>query len=195
MNYRERPMGFTGLWFDTLGNPECTGSWIIYGQSGNGKTRFTLQLTKYLMSLPGNKIAYNSLEEGISGTFKRGMMESGLMAEAACRFVFWNRFRYAEMVAALGKRRSPNIVVIDSLQYMQMTYEEYQTLTEKFPRKLFIWISHEKGGQPDGALAKRVMYNSNIKVRVRNFYGLVEKCRYGGGQTYDIWPDRPITNQ
>ena len=190
LSYKERPMGFEGVWLETLGNPECTGSWLIYGMSGNGKTRFTLQLTKYLMSLPGNKVAYNSLEEGMSGTMKRGIAESGLLSEASSRFVFWNRLRYQEMVAMLRKRRSPNIVVVDSLQYMQMSYEEYQQLTELFPRKLFIWISHEKGGSPDGALAKKVMYNSNVKVRVKNFYGVVEKCRYGGGKTYNIWPDR-----
>ncbi|MBQ7531859.1 MAG: ATP-dependent serine protease [Paludibacteraceae bacterium] len=190
LSYKERPMGFTGVWRAVLGDPECCGSWIIYGMSGNGKTRLVLQLTKYLMSLPGVKTAYNGLEEGLSGTFKRAIEETGLSGETMNRFVFWNRFGVDEMTAALKRRRSANIVIIDSLQYLQMSYEEYKTLTESFPGKLFIWISHEKGGMPDGALAKRVMYNSNVVLRVKDYYGVVKKCRYGGGETYNVWPER-----
>ena len=35
---------FEGDWLESLGCPELTGTWIIWGSSGNGKTRFALQL-------------------------------------------------------------------------------------------------------------------------------------------------------
>ena len=41
-------LDFDGAWLGLIGKPEVKGSWIIWGQSGNGKTRFALQLAKYL---------------------------------------------------------------------------------------------------------------------------------------------------
>ncbi len=43
-NFKVLP--FEGDWKASIGNPELAGSWIIWGKSGNGKTRFTLQLCK-----------------------------------------------------------------------------------------------------------------------------------------------------
>ena len=190
LDYQEKPMGFSGVWRKVLGDPECTGSWTIYGLSGNGKTRFTLQLVKYLMSIATNKVAYNSLEEGMSGTFKKGLVESGLSAEHHHRFIFWDKMKLEEMITALKRKRSPNIIVIDSIQYLDINYQTYQDLVEQFPKKLFIWISHEKGAQPDGTCAKKVAYNGHITIRVRDFYAVALKDRYGGGAKYDVWPER-----
>ena len=69
--YEPKSIGFDGKWKEAMGDPELKGCWTIWGDPGQGKTRFLLQLTKYLMS-KGVKVAYNSLEEGLSDTFKRG---------------------------------------------------------------------------------------------------------------------------
>ena len=45
---RFKVLPFEGEWKDAIGCPELTGSWIVWGNSGNGKTRFALQLCKYL---------------------------------------------------------------------------------------------------------------------------------------------------
>ena len=61
---RFKVLPFEGEWKDAIGCPELTGSWIIWGNSGNGKTRFALQLCKYLCQF--GRVAYDSLEEGVS---------------------------------------------------------------------------------------------------------------------------------
>ena len=81
IDYKPKTMGFTGTWLNMLGDPEPFGSWIIYGGSGQGKTRFTLQLTKYLMSFNGIRVAYDSLEEGVSETYKRAIIDTGVHTE------------------------------------------------------------------------------------------------------------------
>lgn len=188
IDYRPKTMGFTGDWLEKLGDPEPFGSWIIYGGSGQGKTRFTLQLTKYLMSFNGTRVAYDGLEESVSETYRRALIDTGLQAERQGHFEFWDRYDYEKMNVALQKKRSANVIVIDSLQYMNLSYDEYKELVEKYPKKLFIWISHESGSKPDGQVAKKVLFNSNIKIRVRNYYASIVS-RYSGKHTFDIWPE------
>lgn len=188
IDYKPKTMGFTGTWLDMLGDPEPFGSWIIYGGSGQGKTRFTLQLTKYLMSFNGIRIAYDSLEEGVSETYKRAIIDTGVHTERHGHFEFWDRYDYDKMITILKKKRSANVVIIDSLQYMNLSYDQYKELIETFPKKLFLWISHESGSKPDGSTAKKVLYNSNIKIRVINYYAQIVS-RYSGKHIFDIWPE------
>ena len=49
---------FTGEWLATFGKPELRGAWIIFGESGSGKTHFALSLLAYLMQFV-DKAAYD----------------------------------------------------------------------------------------------------------------------------------------
>ena len=191
IDYTPKTLGFTGRWLDAMGDPEPYGSWIIWGASGNGKTRFAVQLVKYLMSFEGLRIAYNGLEEGMSETYRRAIIDTGLQMEKQGRYVFWDGFNYEDMMERLKRKRSPNVVVIDSLQYLNITYDQYKELVRKYPKKLFIWISHESGTEPKGGTAQSIMYNSNIKIRVHNYYATIIS-RYKGKEVFDIWPEKHI---
>jgi len=48
INTKFKVMEFKGAWKRALGQPELSGTWIVYGNPKNGKTRFVLQLCKYL---------------------------------------------------------------------------------------------------------------------------------------------------
>ena len=191
IDYTPKTLGFTGRWLDAMGDPEPYGSWIIWGASGNGKTRFAVQLVKYLMSFEGLRIAYNGLEEGMSETYRRAIIDTGLQMEKQGRYVFWDGFNYEDMMERLKRKRSPNVVVIDSLQYLNITYDQYKELVRKYPKKLFIWISHESGTEPKGGTAQSIKYNSNIKIRVHNYYATIIS-RYKGKEVFDIWPEKHI---
>ena len=191
IDYTPKTLGFTGRWLDAMGDPEPYGSWIIWGASGNGKTRFAVQLVKYLMSFEGLRIAYNGLEEGMSETYRRAIIDTGLQMEKQSRYVFWDGFDYEDMMERLKRKRSPNVVVIDSLQYLNITYDQYKELVRKDPKKLFIWISHESGTEPKGGTAQSIKYNSNIKIRVHNYYATIIS-RYKGKEVFDIWPEKHI---
>lgn len=190
-DYRPNTMGFSGRWLDTIGDPDPSGSWIIYGESGNGKTRFALQLSKYLLSFKRVRMAYNSLEEGLSTTFAQAILQTGLQTETKGHFELWSKYDLPEMLRALEKKRSPNVIIIDSIQYLGISYDEYKELVKKYPRKLFIWLSHEAGSKPDGQVARKVLYNSDVKIRVKNYYANITS-RYQGKSVFDIWPDGHI---
>jgi hypothetical protein len=177
---------FEGDWKDLIGEPEIAGSWIIWGKSANGKTRFALQLAKYLAGF--QKVYYNSLEEGLKLSFKKALEANNIKA-VGNKFGF-HKERFNQMCARLRKERSPNIVIIDSLQHFRITTAEYYSLLEEFPKKLFIFISHAQGTEPKGELADEIRYNSDVKIRVHQFIASpVETTRYGGYKPYVIWEE------
>lgn len=182
---RFKVLPFDGEWKEAIGCPEMTGSWIIWGNSGNGKTRFALQLCKYLCRF--GRVAYDSLEEGVSASLMKALQETGMM-DVRRRFVVLDKEPIDQLMERLSKGKSPDVVCIDSLQYTGMSYEQYKALKERFPKKLFIWISHAEGAQPEGRVAKKVRFDSNVKVFVQA-YRAEPVSRYGGGKPYIVWEE------
>lgn len=182
---RFKVLPFEGEWKDSIGCPELTGSWIVWGNSGNGKTRFALQLCKYLCQF--GRVAYDSLEEGVSVSLVKAIKETHMM-EVRKKFVVLDKEPIDQLTERLEKPKSPDIVCVDSLQYTGMSYEQYKALKERFPKKLFIWISHADGTLPEGRVAKKVRFDSNVKVFVQA-YRAEPVSRYGGGKPYIIWEE------
>lgn len=183
-NRKFRTLDFEGDWKDLIGTPEVAGSWIIWGLSGNGKTRFSLQLAKYLCRF--ERVFYNTLEEGLKLSFKKALMDNNMKA-VGNRFCFHSE-KLEVMKARLRQKRSPKIIFIDSLQYLKPSIEEYKALLEEFPDKLFIFISHAQGLQPKGEVADEIRYNSDVKIRVDKFVASpAETTRYGGNKPYVVW--------
>lgn len=180
-----RMIPFEGEWLASFGRPELTGTWIIWGNSGNGKTRFALQLCKYLCNF--GRVAYNSMEEGVSESLRMALQDTNMM-EMRRRFIVLDKEPVDELIKRLELQKSPNIICIDSLQYTGMNYEQYKQLKERFPGKLFIYISHADGKNPEGRVAKKVRFDSNIKIFVQG-YRAEPVSRYGGGEPYIIWKE------
>ena len=136
-----KTLPFEGDWKELIGTPEVSGCWIIWGLSGNGKTRFALQLAKYMASF--QRVYYNSLEEGLKLSFKNALSANNMKAVG-------NRFGYHkeslwQMRKRLEQKRSPNIIFIDSLQYLNPTKEEVKKLLANgFIRDVFYpkWLAN-----------------------------------------------------
>ncbi len=177
---------FTGSWYESIGKPELTGTWLIWGNSGNGKTRFALQLAKYLTTF-GKKVAYNSLEEGVSLSMRNAIAECN-MQEVSRRFMLLDKEPIAELIIRLEAQRSPQVVVIDSIQYTGMNYSDYKKLRDKFRNKLFILISHAEGSHPAGRVARSIRFDAFVKIWIEG-YKAFPMSRYGGGEPYTIWEE------
>lgn len=176
-------MDFEGKWKRSFGTPERSGVWFIWGNSGNGKTRFSIQLAKYLTQF--GKVAYNPLEEGISESIKIAMLQCG-MDEVSGKFILLNRENMEEIKERLAHPKGPQIIIIDSFQYTGMSKIDYIKLKEQFPHKLFIFISHAEGKLPEGRAAKFVRYDAGVKIWVEG-YKAFPTTRYGGGEDFLIW--------
>lgn len=186
--YEPKSIDFDGKWKEAMGDPELKGCWTIWGASGQGKTRFLLQLTKYLMS-KGIKVAYNSLEEGLSDTFKRAIIDSGVSAENKTNFQLWDKAQLPEILERIKIQRCPRVIIIDSVQFLDgVTKSDLSEMIDNNPRKLFVFVSHAAGRQPLGALANSLRYKSDIKMYVDDFYNHITS-RYSGRAVFDIWPE------
>lgn len=183
LNKKFVEMPFDNQWKDSFGVPEMSGVWIVWGNSGNGKTNLVLQLSKKLSEY--GKVAYDTLEEGARKSFQ-GAVKRSNMKEVANKFIILNREHISDLKIRLRKQKSPKIVIIDSLQYSGLTRPEYIELKEEFDKHLFIFISHAEGKNPKGSLANFVRYDADVKIRVEG-YKAFPVSRYGGGKPYVIW--------
>jgi predicted ATP-dependent serine protease len=141
-------------------------------------------LVKYLANF--GKVVYDSLEEGFSKSMKDAFIAVG-MEGVKNRVLLLDQEPIEHLVIRLNKRESPKIVVIDSWQFAGMNYQQYVKLINQFRNKLFIIISHAEGKNPEGRVAKRIRYDSFVKIRVEGYRAFAEG-RYGGNRKpYTIW--------
>lgn len=190
LSSKKRCMDFDGAWYDLLGRPALTGSWIIWGASGSGKTSFACRLCKYLTRF--GRVAYDSLEEGDSLSLQRSFEDVNMM-EVSGRLVLLDQMQIDDLSEKLSKRKSWDIVLVDSLQYAGINYSRYKELRLRHPDKLFIFISHARGNNPDGKLAEKVMYDSGCKIFVEGFRADAKSRYLDKGQRqrpFIIWPER-----
>lgn len=185
---------FDGPFLASFGRPELRGTWIIWGTSGSGKTTFMLMLCKYLCKF--RRVAYDSLEQGLSLSLQKAW-ERVEMEEAGSQIVLLNKESMSDLRERLHKRKSPDVVVIDSVQYLHgWKWNDYTKLKDEFPDKLFIFISQadKSGKDPDSNIAKKIRYDAEIKIRVEGYKAFVT-TRYEvpelgeGGQDFTIWQE------
>lgn len=182
-------LAFEGPWLNLIGRPELTGSWLIWGNSGSGKTRFALQLAKYLTRFC--RVAYNSLEEGASASLKAAIIDVGI-AEVRRHFLVLDKEPISELITRLEKHKSPQVVFIDSVQYSALKYSDYIALIEHFRNKLFVFISHADGKNPAGRVARSIRYDAMVKLYIEGYRVPAPASRYGGGQPFTIWAEGAI---
>ncbi len=173
-----------GPWDGHIGRPEVKGSWLIWGNSGNGKTSYALQLAKMLSQF--ERVAYNGLEEGNSQSFEIACKRHN-MHECKTKFILIQD-NYENLVKRLKRHKSPNIIITDSFQYLGINYTEYKQLLGQFPNKLFIWVSHADGANPEGRTARKVRYDAHVKIQVQGYIASAAS-RYGGTDPYIIWSE------
>lgn len=180
-----KTMNLPSPYNELIGTPELGGCWIIWGNSGNGKTRLALELSKVLTAF--GRVWYNSLEEGQSLSIQNAFAQVR-MDEVSGRISLLNGETIEELKIRLRRKRSADIIVIDSLQYTGLNYKAYTELKDEFPKKLFVFVSHADGKEPAGRVAKSVRYDCSVKIHVEA-YKAEAASRYGGGKEYIIWKE------
>lgn len=167
-----------------LGKPERSGIWIIWGESFNGKTAFALQLAKELTG--SGKVLYDTLEEGARKSFQKAVVTQN-MQEVKSKFLIANRESIDELKVRLRRKKSADIIIIDSLQFSGLNKKEYKTFKEEFHNKLIIFISHADGKNPEGSLARFVKYDADVKIRVEGYKAMCLSRLGGDKEPFVIW--------
>ena len=128
MDKKYRTLELTGEWREAFGPMETQGVWFVWGRSGNGKTRFVMQLCKELTKF--GRGLYVSLEEGSGLTFANALHDTGMQEVGRRMLVTEPEYGdadglIADLTARMKRQRSPMFIVIDSFQYTGLTFRQY----------------------------------------------------------------------
>lgn len=186
LKMKKKLLKLTGKWFDAFGYTEFYGVWFIWGNSGNGKSTFVMQLCRELCKF--GLVLYVSLEEGTSLTLQNTLRREG-MIEANRRLKVIRGESMEDLSERLLQRKSADFVIIDSFQYTQMTYKAYLKFKERHPNKLLIFISHADGKNPSGRSAKSVMYDASLKIWVEGYRAFSKGRFFGSVGHYTVWDE------
>ena len=184
---RNRTLPVTEEWQDCLGEEIArNGTVFFWGGSGNGKSTAVMSFAKMLASF--GRVLYVSREEGFSVSFQNTVARLG-MADCGAAFQVIDEETVETLTERLSKPKSPEFVIIDSVQVMGLSYQAFRGLKERFPRKLFVLVSQVDGKQPDGRGAKKMMYDADLKLWVEG-HTVFSKGRFiGRTGTFVIWQE------
>ena len=178
---KHKTMAFEGKWLDSFGEPPVSGSWIIYGTSGSGKTGFALQLAKYLTNF--DRVLYWTLEQGNSKTFQSAWKREK-MTDCGTDILIADEETSFEMIEkTMNQRKGRGILIIDSITALRYYTElingelvtkqfnviSYERFRKRMKNKLLIWLSHEKNGLPDTNVGDYILKLADLKMRVEGF--------------------------
>lgn len=155
----------------------------VWGGSGNGKTDFVFQFAGELCKY--GTVLYVSLEMG-HGPALQGLLQRHKDIDHKNILITDHRFSYADLITTLESKRSPDFIVIDSIDYLGISYKEYTQVVSLFSNKSWIFICHARGNHPASRTAEHVRYDADIKVHVKGFIAFITS-RFGGNQNYLIW--------
>ena len=97
--------------------------------------------------------------------------------------------RFEDLDAVMAERTAPDVVVIDSIQYSGINYDDYRSFRNAHPKKTLIFTSHADGRDPRGTTASSIKYDAGVKVFVKDYVANAGS-RYGGGKPFEIWPEK-----
>ena len=180
LDKKHKELELEGVWLSAIGKPEMGGTWFVSGPSKNGKTSLTMMLTKYLTKF--GRVYYNSFEEGDGLSIKKVMNRIG-MKEVCGKWIMpdGGTEEISDMIERLKRKKSPNIAVIDSVQFSEMKFSDYKYLKKTFPKKIFIYVSHVEGNLPQGEIARKIYKDACVTFRIEGFRAF-PVSRYGGGE-------------
>lgn len=173
---------FEDEWLKSFGEPEKNFKLLMYGRPKQGKTEMAMKLSKYLTNF--GHVYYNSFEQGKSKSLQDAAKRNNI-EEVAGKLVFGNRDDFETMKQKL-KNGKARFCIIDSRDYINLTFEQWKELLESFKHKSFIILCWEQGGKPKGDHAQSIMHTVDIAVHVSNFRA---NCfsRFGGNDPFIIW--------
>lgn len=175
---------FDGDWLTTMGAPETSGVWIIYGREKNGKTWFTLKLANYLSTI--TKVLYVSAEEGTSAAFVEACQRAEIGAHNR-NLAFLEYTELPELEIKLSKRRAPEVLILDNATIYEDDFRAggFRKFVQAHPNLLIILVAHEERGEPYTAAARLAKKLASIIVRVEGLKAFISGRCPGGSISVD----------
>lgn len=171
-------------WHDHLGDISEGFRMLIHGKSGHGKSEYVMRLAKVLAMHYG-KVNHNNVEQGRSKTFQSAFIRNEMKSITPGKWTLCDKSQrtFDEWFKRLKGRNTGRVIILDSHDYMHLTFDQFKILHEKFKHKSIIIVAWD---DPFDPAAKKIKYLCDIKVKVHNFRAKIVS-RFGGNKPYVIW--------
>ena len=120
-------------WTNHLGNLALPFRMIIEGDAGHGKTEYVFQLSKMLAMNLG-KVHINNVEQGKAKSLKEAFDRQQMNEIAPGKWMLGDKSlrKFDAYVSKSEKQNSGKFLIIDSISYWELTYEQIKRLHELF---------------------------------------------------------------
>lgn len=184
---RNRVLAVSPEWQGCLGEEIARrGIVFIWGNSGNGKSSAVMAFAKMLAG--AGKVLYISKEEGYSLSFQNTLRRFG-MQECGASFQVIDNESMEGLAERMAKPKSPEFIVIDSVQAMGIGSKQYKQLRERFRNKLLVLVSQADGKRPLGRAAVSMMYDADLKIWVEGHTAFSKGRFMGETKEFVTWED------
>jgi len=92
----------------------------------------------------------------------------------------------AELDERLSKRKAPKIVIVDSFDYLRVSFREYEKFSNKYPDTMFVFLAHAKGKKVKTDASQDLEYDVDVKIRIEGYIAY-PRSRFGGNKSMVIW--------
>jgi adenosyl cobinamide kinase/adenosyl cobinamide phosphate guanylyltransferase len=121
---------FDGEWKRLFDEPDIRFSSLIRGEAKSGKSTYMAKFAQYASRF--RRVLYVSAEERLnSKTLQNRLKQCGVTSEKV-RFIHTKNITEIEKTIKTGGYR---FVIIDSIQHVQMSYNDFEDLRTKFRRR------------------------------------------------------------
>jgi hypothetical protein len=164
---RFKTIGYSGRFKEVVGDPAMGFRMMVYGKPFNGKSSFVIELCKDFAQLNKGKVAYLALEEGISLSMQKKIID-----------------RKADNIDGLdflgsmpSSFKGYSFVVIDSVSDRAISRDKLREIFLNNPQTCFICIFHAtKTGSARGGLD--YSHDMDIIIRIDKHKPFTEKNRF-----------------
>ncbi len=174
VNMRFEKLGFTGKWYNLIGDPSPGFTVMVYGKPKLGKSFLCVDFAGYLAQCHGS-VYYAAKEEGLDSTLQEKLKD---MAAMHPNF---------DVANGLISVLSPyDFIFIDSVTNMGLKPEDLNELKQRWPGKSFIFI-FQTTKQGDFRGAQSFMHDVDVVIEVPEKGKAVQMGRFNQGGEMNIF--------
>lgn len=185
-NWKFDKVDLPDQWKEHLGDLSENFRMLIQGPPGHGKTEYVIMLSK-MLAINYGKVHFNSVEQGKSNSFHTAFMRNEMHEMASGIWMLGDKKlrTFDPYFKKMQKGNSGKILIIDSLDYMKLTFDQFMELDQRFPKKTIIIVCWS---EPMDTAAKKIKYRCDIKVEIKDYRAIV-RSRFGGNKPFIIWKE------
>lgn len=125
---------FTGDWQKLFDEPDIRFSTLIQGEAKSGKSTYAAKFAQYIA--PFGRVLYVSAEERLNSKTLQNRLKYCGVNHQNVRFIHSKNKEEIETCIKNGKFR---FVIFDSVQHIQMSYNDFESMRHKFKKRKLSW--------------------------------------------------------